>query len=56
MAERLKNATLNLRVEAEKKAAWDEAARLDGRTLTNLIEKLLNDFARRKGTLKEPRK
>jgi hypothetical protein len=40
---RLKTATVNLRISPELKAAAEQAAAEDHRTLTSLIEKLLLD-------------
>lgn len=50
MAEkRLKTAQINWRVEPELKAAAEKGAEAEGRTLTNLIERLLVEFLRKKG-------
>lgn len=37
-----KTATLNLRVSPAKKAAMERAAKADGRSITNFIEKLFD--------------
>ncbi len=49
---RIKGKTLNLRIEAELKAAAEKAAADDRRSLTSLIENLLTAYLRKKGYLK----
>ncbi|GAB1716317.1 MAG: hypothetical protein NTAFB05_13590 [Nitrobacter sp.] len=51
--QRLKTATLNLRISPELKALADKAAAEDQRSLTSLVEKLLTDFLKAKGYLKK---
>lgn len=46
MAERIKSATLSLRIDPELKRAAEKAAAADQRSLTSLIEKLLTDYVR----------
>ena len=46
-----KTAQVNLRISPELKAAAEKAAAEDSRSLTSLIEKLLNDHLREKGYL-----
>jgi predicted HicB family RNase H-like nuclease len=53
MAEPAKTATLNFRVEPSLKAAAEKAATADHRSLTSLVEKLLTDYCRKHGFLKE---
>lgn len=48
---RLKTAQVNLRLKPELKAAAEEAARVDNRSLTSLIEKLLMDHLKEAGYL-----
>ena len=48
---RIKTAQVNLRMEPSLKAAAEEAARADRRSLTSLIEKLLIDYLRKHGYL-----
>jgi hypothetical protein len=48
----LKTAQVNLRLRPELKAAAEEAAKADQRSLTSLVEKLLTDYCRKKGFLK----
>ena len=56
MPQRLKTATLNLRISPQLKASAEKAAAEDHRSLTSLIEKLLLDWLREKGYLPaEPR-
>jgi hypothetical protein len=43
---------LSFRIDPTLKAAAEEAAAKDHRTLSNLIEKLLTEHCRRVGTLK----
>lgn len=50
---RLKTATLNLRIDPALKAAADKAAAADQRSLTSLVEKLLTDYCRKGGYLRE---
>jgi len=52
---RLKTAQINWRVEPELKAAAEKGAEAEGRTLTNLIERLLTDFLRKKGLWPPPK-
>jgi hypothetical protein len=47
----LKTAQVNLRLMPEMKAAAEKAAADDRRSLTSLIEKLLDDHLREKGYL-----
>ena len=44
-----KTATLNLRIDPKLKSVAMKAAHDDGRTITNLIEKLLSDYLRKHG-------
>ena len=44
MAERIKSATLSLRIDPELKRSAEKAAAADHRSLTSLIEKLLADY------------
>lgn len=53
MGERKKTATLNLRIDPPLKNASEKAAAADGRSLTNLVEKLLTDYCKNHGFLKE---
>lgn len=46
-----KTAQINLRISPALKAAAEKAADADSRSLTSLIEKLLNDHLREKGYL-----
>lgn len=46
MAKRLKTAQINLRIDPELKAAAEKAAAADKRSLTSLVEKLLDDYLR----------
>lgn len=48
---RQKTAQVNLRLKPELKAAAEEAARADNRSLTSLIETLLLSHLREKGFL-----
>lgn len=48
---RQKTATLNLRIRPDLKAAAEQAAAHDQRSLTSLVEKLLTDHLREKGFL-----
>lgn len=41
---RIKTATLNLRIDPVLKAAAEKAAAADRRSLTTLVEKLLQDY------------
>lgn len=50
---RLKTATLNLRIDPALKTASDRAAAADHRSLTSLVEKLLTDYCKKNGFLKE---
>jgi hypothetical protein len=47
-----KTAQLNMRIDPEIKAAAEKAAAADRRSLSSLIEKLLEDHCRKVGTLK----
>jgi len=47
-----KTAQLNVRIDPEIKAAAEKAAAADRRSLSSLIEKLLDDYCREVGTLK----
>ena len=51
---RNKKAQINLRVVPELKAAAEQAAADDQRSLTSLIEKLLTDYLRDRGFLPRP--
>jgi hypothetical protein len=51
---RLKTAQVNLRLLPEMKAAAEKAAADDKRSLTSLIEKLLDDHLRERGYLPQP--
>jgi hypothetical protein len=53
MAKRLKTAQINLRISPKLKAAAEKAAAGDQRTLTSLVEKLLIDYCRASGYLKD---
>ena len=46
MSDRIKSATLSLRIDPELKRAAEKAAAADQRSLTSLIEKLLTDYVR----------
>jgi hypothetical protein len=48
---RLKTAQVNLRLDPQLKALADKAAAADSRSLTSLVEKLLNDHLKKKGYL-----
>ena len=52
MDQRLKTATLNLRIDPQLKHAAEQAAEDDQRSLTSLVEKLLTDHLKKKGYLK----
>jgi hypothetical protein len=52
MPEELKTAQVNLRLQPALKAAAEEAAKADHRSLTSLVEKLLTEYCRKKGFLK----
>lgn len=54
MAQRLKTAQVNLRIDPALKAAAEKAAAADKRTLTSLVEKLLDTYLRERGFLPEP--
>jgi predicted HicB family RNase H-like nuclease len=47
---------LNMRIDPEVKAAAEEAAIADRRSLSSLVEKLLTDYCREHGFLKLERK
>jgi hypothetical protein len=47
---RIKTAQVNLRIEPKLKKAAEQAAADDQRSLTSLVEKLLTDYLRKKGT------
>jgi hypothetical protein len=49
---RLKTAQVNLRLQPEMKEAAERAAASDRRSLTSLIEKLLDDHLRHHGFIK----
>jgi hypothetical protein len=51
MTQRLKTATLNLRISPQLKAVAEKAAADDHRSLTSLIEKLLSEWLRERGYL-----
>jgi predicted HicB family RNase H-like nuclease len=44
---------LNMRIDPEVKAAAEEAAIADRRSLSSLVEKLLTDYCREHGFLKQ---
>jgi hypothetical protein len=46
---RLKTGQFLWRMTPEKKAAMEKAADAEGRTLSNLLDKLTDDFLRKKG-------
>jgi hypothetical protein len=52
MPERNKIAQINLRILPTLKTAAEKAAAADNRSLTSLIEKLLQDYLRKHGFLK----
>ena len=52
MPERNKTAQINLRILPTLKTAAEKAAAADNRSLTSLIEKLLQDYLRKHGFLK----
>jgi len=54
--QRQKTATLNLRIDPALKAAVDKLAKADGRTITNLVEKLLRDAVGAAGLRPPPSK
>jgi predicted HicB family RNase H-like nuclease len=56
MANRLKTATLSLRIDPDLKRAAEKAADADQRSLTSLIEKLLADYVKENGPKAKPRK
>ena len=56
MSDRKKDGTLNLRIDKALKDAAMTAAQADRRSLTTLIEKLLEDYLREKGYLPAPPK
>ena len=56
MPEETKTAPVNLRLRPSLKAAAEKAAAEDQRSLTGLIEKLLADYCRKRGFLKESRR
>lgn len=49
MAQTFKTAAMNLRITPELKAAAEQAARNDHRTLTSWVEKLMIDALKREG-------
>ena len=49
----IKTAPIALRMRPELKAAAEAAAKADHRSLTSLVEKLLTDYCRKKGFLRE---
>ncbi len=51
---RIKSVTLNLRIDPELKAAAEKAAAADRRSLTSLVEKLLEGYLRDRGFLGRP--
>jgi hypothetical protein len=56
MQNRIKVATLSLRISPELKAAAEKAAAADHRSLTSLIEKLLAEHLQKHGYLKPAKK
>jgi hypothetical protein len=52
MQKRLKTAQVNLRIDPSLKAVAERAAADDKRSLTGLIEKLLDDYLHEHGYLK----
>jgi predicted HicB family RNase H-like nuclease len=50
---RIKTAPIALRMRPELKAAAEAAAKADHRSLTSLVEKLLTDYCRKKGFLRD---
>ena len=55
MGSRRKTAQVNLRFMPELKAAVEQAAADDKRSLTNLVEKVLTDWLEERGYLKPDR-
>ena len=55
MADGRKTATLNLRIDPATKAALERAAKAERRTVTNLIEKLIEDHVEQSLTAKPKR-
>lgn len=53
MARETKDAQVNLRLQPSLKTAAEKAASEDQRSLTSLVEKLLTDYLRKKGYLKQ---
>lgn len=53
MEKRIKTAQVNLRMKPALKDAAEKAASADNRTLTGLIEKLLIDYLRKHGFMKD---
>jgi hypothetical protein len=51
-----KTAQINMKIEPALKAAAEQAAADDHRSLTSLVEKLLSDYCREHGFLKPRRK
>jgi hypothetical protein len=49
---RMKNTPLGFRVDPDLKAALQEGARRDSRSLSSLVVKILTDWARAQGLLK----
>ena len=54
MLQRVKTATLNLRIDPKLKAAAEKAAADDNRSLTSLLEPLLLPYLRERGYLPPP--
>jgi hypothetical protein len=52
MVKRRKTAQVNLRISPELKASAARAAKADQRSLTSLMEKLLTDYLRKNGFLR----
>jgi hypothetical protein len=53
MADEMKTAQVNLRLQPSLKKAAEKAAADDSRSLTGLVEKLLTDHLKKNGYLKE---
>lgn len=48
----MKKAAISFRVEPAIKAAIEQAAKKDARSVASLIDKLLKDYLKKKGALK----
>jgi len=53
LEKRLKTAQVNLRIDPALKTAAEKAAAADHRSLTGLIEKMLLDYCKKRGFLKQ---